>query len=78
MSRYQFSNPECLHVVWCCMQVAAYAERHILVEKTMHEERPLTGFRVLDTREARVAEVADMLGLDPTVAEDMLDTAQRN
>jgi DNA repair ATPase RecN len=58
------------------VQVAAYAERHILVEKNMHEERPCTSFRVLNTREKRVAEVADMLGLGEEVAEDMLISAE--
>jgi DNA repair ATPase RecN len=58
------------------VQVAAYAERHILVEKSMHDERPRTGFRVLETREERVAEVADMLGLDTDVAEGMLNSAE--
>ena len=51
-------------------------ERHILVEKSMHEERPRTVFRVLQDRADRVEEVADMLGLDAAVAEEMLDAAQ--
>ena len=59
-----------------CVQVAAHADRHVLVEKEMHGERPRTAFRVLEGRGERVAEVADMLGLDAAVAEDMLDTAQ--
>lgn len=59
-----------------CVQVAAHADRHVLVEKEMHGERPRTAFRVLEGRGERVAEVADMLGLDANVAEDMLDTAQ--
>lgn len=50
--------------------------RHILVEKSMHEERPRTVFRVLQDRADRVEEVADMLGLDAAVAEEMLDAAQ--
>lgn len=58
------------------MQVAAYAERHILVEKTMQEDRPHTHFRQLVSRAERVAEVAEMLGLDASVAEDMIDSAE--
>ena len=56
--------------------MAVYAERHILVEKTMQGDRPHTHFKQLATREERVAEVANMLGLDRAVAEDMLDSAE--
>jgi hypothetical protein len=57
------------------LQVAAHAERHILAEKTMRGERPCSSFRVLHTREEKVAEVAEMLGLPKEVAEAMLHDA---
>jgi DNA repair ATPase RecN len=59
------------------VQVAAYAEHHVLAEKAMQGDRPLTTFRALASREARVAEIADMLGLDAPVAHTMLADAQR-
>lgn len=51
-----------------CMQVAAYADHHVLVEKHMHEDRPVTTFRELREGSERVREVAAMMDLGEDVA----------
>jgi hypothetical protein len=59
-----------------CMQVAAYADHHILVSKAMHDGRADTNFRVLEDRQSRVAEVATMMDVDTAVAEKLLKHAE--
>lgn len=51
-----------------CMQVAAYADHHVLVEKHMHADRPVTTFRELREGSERVSEVAAMMDLGVDVA----------
>jgi len=51
-----------------CMQVAAYADHHVLVEKHMLEDRPVTTFRELREGSERVREVAAMMDLGEDVA----------
>jgi DNA repair ATPase RecN len=58
------------------MQVAAYADTHILVRKHDSDGRAETAFQVLDDASSRVGEVADMLGLDAAVAERLLQEAR--
>ena len=58
------------------MQVAAYADTHILVRKHDSDGRAETAFQVLDDASSRVSEVADMLGLDAAVAERLLQEAR--
>ena len=50
------------------MQVAAYADHHVLVEKHMDGDRPVTTFRTLREHSERVGEVAAMMDLDAAVA----------
>ena len=58
------------------VQVAAYADRHILVEKGDDAGRATTGFTPLLDAASRTAEVASMLDLDHSVARQLLDSAQ--
>jgi hypothetical protein len=57
------------------VQVAAYADTHVLVQKLEAAGRTETAFKVLDDASSRAAEVADMLGLDAAVAERLLRDA---
>lgn len=60
------------------MQVAAYADHHVLVEKRMHGDRPLTTFRGLHEEPERVAEVAAMMDLDGEVARRLVAQAAQD
>eukprot|EP00892_Ulva_mutabilis_P003781 jgi/Ulvmu1/1775/UM118_0015.1 len=59
-------------------QVAAYADHHVLVEKHMHDGRPLTTFRGLRDEHDRVAEVAAMMDLDHEVARRLPEQAAQD
>jgi DNA repair protein RecN (Recombination protein N) len=43
-------------------QIAAYADQHMRIEKTERDGRTVTQVQLLDSRDARVAELAQMLG----------------
>jgi DNA repair protein RecN (Recombination protein N) len=43
-------------------QIAAYADRHLRIEKHERDGRMVTGLTLLEDRDARVTELAEMLG----------------
>jgi hypothetical protein len=57
-------------------QVAAYADTHILVRKSVDNERTETTFTSLEDTGSRVAEVAAMLDLEMPVAQRLVEQAR--
>jgi hypothetical protein len=58
------------------MQVAAYADHHILVSKSVRDGRADTRFEVLQSGPTRIAEIAAMMDVDAAVAEKLLEQAR--
>lgn len=70
-------------MLWCtllrsllaCWQVAAHAEHHIVVRKSVNVDgRAATQFAVLQEEAERAQEVGAMLGLGPAEALQMLQS----